>query len=953
MKERQMVILFRKFKDNLIYFFNSRILVFSILILVMGAILVTRLYNLQIIKGDEYLTNFNIKIKKEQVVPNTRGVIYDASGRILAYNELVYSVVIEDNGTYQNLEEKNGILNAQLLALFQIIEANGDHVISDFKISVDADGQYYYRSEGTELLRFLADIYGRIYIDDLKEEEKNITAPELVKYLCSEEVYAIDTENLSAAQVLKLITIRAGLSFNSYQKYITTTIAESISEKTKSTILENIEKYNGVSIKESTIRKYNYSPYMSHILGYVGSISTEELDVYKNIDEKYDESYIVGKSGIERYMERELQGVNGFTSFFVDNLGKVIEVAEETAPSSGNDVYLSVDADLQETVYNILEEHLAGILLSRLVRTSGYITRKITEADDIVISIDDVYIQLIKNNLIDTDRFLTDSASINEKQVYNTWKSKFDTVINSICQELNFNTSRPIIEYDEEYQDYQYEIINFIAGKGIIDEEALSSSYTPYKELEEGKVSLREYITSCIVDKYIDTNQIIDDHSYADASELYVYLTDYIRDNIVKDNTFKKLIYEYLILDKQITGSELCLILYDQNILNMDVNLYDSLSSGRISPYDFMYERIAGLEITPAQLALDPCSATVVLTDVNTGKVKALVSYPSYDNNKLTNHIDSDYYNQLINDESLPLYNRATQQKTAPGSTFKMISAVAGLEEGVITSDTMLEDLGVFTKVESNNKCWIFPLNHGYLNVTSAIRHSCNYYFYEVGYRLGLTGSTEDSFNDSFGISRITKYASQFGLDEVSGVEISESEPQIATRYPITAAIGQSNNNFTSSQLARYVSTIANGGNLYKLSLMDSVRTSEGEVIETFEPQLTRKLDFSSTSWSVIRNGMRNMAESSSVLSAMQVPVSGKTGTAQEVTNRADHALFVGYAPSNNPEVSISVRIPYGYVSSNAVEVARDVFNYYFKFVSKEELMTGRAITPGTEVIHD
>ncbi len=948
-----MVILFRKLKDNLIYFFNSRILVFALLMLVLCGILVARLYRLQIIHGDEYLSNFNIKIKKEQVIPNTRGQIYDCKGRVLAYNELVYSVVIEDNGTYEDLEEKNKILNSQLLELFQIIESNGDSVIRDFDVSIDENGQYVYMSDGNERLRFLADIFGRIYIDDLEEEERNMSANDLVAYLCGENVYDIDTAALSTDQILKLLSIRTGLSFNSYQKYITTTIAENISDATKAAILENEEKYTGVSIKESTIRKYNYSPYMSQILGYVGAISSEELNNYKGIDEKYDESYVVGKTGIERYMESDLQGTNGFTSFFVDNLGKVIEVDEETKPTAGNDVYLSVDADQQETIYHILEQHLAGILLSRLVRTSGYETRKITETDDLVISIDDVYIQLIKNNLINTGHFQAADASNNERQVYQTWKSKFDAVTGSICGELTAGTSKPVIEYNEEFQDYQYEILNHIVDKGVIKEDAATENYTPYQELSRGSISLREYISTCIADKLIDTDLILADNAYADAQELYTSLTDYIRKEMEHDRTYEKLLYEYLILDKQISGRELCLILYDQNILTMDISRYDGLASGKSSPFDFIYEKIANLELTPAQLALDPCSAAVVLTDVNTGKVRALVSYPSYDNNRLTNHIDSAYYNQLINDAALPLYNRATQQKTAPGSTFKMVSAVAGLEEGVITPDTMIEDLGEFTKVESNNKCWIYPLNHGYLNVTSAIRHSCNYFFYEVGYRLGLTGSDESSFNDSFGISRLDKYASQFGLDEVSGVEIAESEPQLATQYPITAAIGQSNHNYTSSQLARYVSTIANGGNLYQLSLIDSVKNTEGEVLKQIEPKLTRKLDFSSSSMSVIRTGMRNMAESSSVLSGMQVQVSGKTGTAQEVANRGDHALFVGYAPSEAPQVGISVRIPNGYVSSNAVEIARDVLNYYFNFTNKEEIMTGRAITPGTEVIHD
>lgn len=952
MNERQMGILFREIKDNLIAFSRSRIFVFAVLLLIMAGVLVVRLFNLQIINGEEYLDNFNLKIKKEQVISNTRGSIYDCNGNVLAYNEVVYSVVIEDSGTYEDLDKKNEVLNAQLIELFKIIESNGDSIVSDFKITIDENNQYSYMVTGTEKLRFLADVFGEPYIEDLTEEERNMSAEDLMNYFCAEDMYNISSE-MSSEEKIKLVTIRSGLSLNNYQKYITTTISENISDKTKAAILENIEKYEGVSIEESTIRKYNCSPYMSHIIGYVGNISETEQEEYSKVDEKYDYNYIVGKTGIEQYMETELQGTNGYRSFYVDNLGKVLETDEEILPKSGNDVYLSINSDYQETIYKILEEHLAGILLSKLVRTSAYETRKINDSNELVVSIDEVYVQFINNNLIDTDHFTENDASNTEKKVYELWENRYNSVIGKLCEELRNDTSKPVIEYDQEYQEYQYDIVNYLSEQGILDEEVIEQSYTPFSDFEAGSISLRDYLTSCIVDEHIIVSELLDNETYANAEEIYNYLTEYIESNIKYDNNFKKIIYEYLILDKVVTGRQLCIILYDQGVLEMNNTLYNRLHSGSISPYDFVYDRINNLELTPAMIALDPCSASVVLTDVDTGKVKAMVSYPSYDNNKLTNHIDSDYYNKLINDQSLPLYNRATQQKTAPGSTFKMISAIAGLEEGVITSETAILDEGVFTKVESNNKCWIYPENHDWVNVTSAIRHSCNFYFYEVGYRLGLTGNEEESFNDSYGVSRLTKYASQFGLDEVSGVEISESEPQIATKYPITAAIGQSNNNFTVSQLSRYVSAIASKGSVYELSLLDSIKTPEGNILQYFEPELTRSLEFENNSWSVIRQGMVDMAASSAVLSTMGVKVAGKTGTAQEATNRADHALFVGYAPYDNPDVSIAVRIPYGYYSSNAVEVARDVFNYYFKLSTKEELVTGKAITPGTEVIQD
>ena len=166
-------------------------------------------------------------------------------------------------------------------------------------------------------------------------------------------------------------------------------------------------------------------------------------------------------------------------------------------------------------------------------------------------------------------------------------------------------------------------------------------------------------------------------------------------------------------------------------------------------------------------------------------------------------------YSYLTNSAANPLYNYATQQRTAPGSTFKIVSSTAGLAEGVITTTSEITDLGQYTKVSNNPKCWIYPSNHGSINVSEAIRDSCNYFFYEVGWRLA---GGDGAYDDVTGIKKITEYASLFGLDETTGVEIEENSPHIATEYPVMAAIGQSDNNFTTVGLARYATAIASRG---------------------------------------------------------------------------------------------------------------------------------------------
>ena len=193
-----------------------------------------------------------------------------------------------------------------------------------------------------------------------------------------------------------------------------------------------------------------------------------------------------------------------------------------------------------------------------------------------------------------------------------------------------------------------------------------------------------------------------------------------------------------MIKANELKGKDICRILYEQNVIAFDEGQYQGLESGQIDPYSFLVGKISSLEITPAQLALEPCSGSAVVTDVNTGEVLACVSYPGYDNNRLANTMDSAYYNKLANDLSSPFYNTATQERTAPGSTYKMLTSVAALTEGIITPSDGVVCEGIFEKVFPNPKCWISPGAHGWLDVTGALQHSCNIFYYEMGYELSL-----------------------------------------------------------------------------------------------------------------------------------------------------------------------------------------------------------------------
>lgn len=942
--------MFDTIKGYITDLFKSRIVVLAIVFIAMAVVLLHRLFQLQIIDGEEYENTFDVRIKKESILPCTRGLIYDCNGELLAYNELVYSVAIEDNGDYDTLKEKNDTINPALMELFSIIESHGDSLVNDFEILLNASNEYEYTVDGKEKTRFLSNVYG-VSVDKLKKEQKYATAEDVMNYLCNSKHYNLSEEQYSRSDILKMVGIRFDMSLNNYQKYVTTTVASDVSAETVAIVMEHQADLPGVSIQEDTVRRYHeFSQCASHIIGYTGKVSEEQLRELQSVNEKYNENYIVGKAGIEEAMEEVLQGTQGKEVFYVDNLGKVIDVEERVESTVGNDVYLTIDINLQKTIYNILEQHLAGIISSKIVNESAYTTRKINDSDDVVISIDDVYFALVDNNVINIEHFSKEDASQIEKQVYGFFQQKLQEVTEQLREQLTGGQALPKKELSEQYQSYMDYLYQSLLDEGLLIKSKIESTNEQYQSWKTGESSLRDFLYYCISQNWVDVNRISSKSAYADADEIYQYMVGIAIENLVTDNDFHKRVYEYLILDHVLNGRELCLILYDQGVLQPDA-AKERLSAGTLGASSFIISKINALEITPAQLALDPCSASVVITDVQTGQVKALVTYPSYDNKKLANRIDASYYNQLLNDQSLPLFNRATQQKSAPGSTFKMLTSIAGLEEGVITVDDLIEDEGKFMKISNTPRCWYFPSKHGKLNVAQALEHSCNYFFYEVGYRLSMDENEE--YDEDIGIEKLTYYAEKMGLGEKSGVEIEESAPNISKKYPVMAAIGQAEHNFTTVQLSKYVTAVANGGTVYDLTLIDKTMTAEGDLIQRYEPKIYQETDFAQTTWNAVQSGMRLMAQSASTLNKMGVAVAGKTGTAQEDSSRPNHALFVGYAPYENPEISIAVKIPYGYNSSNATAVAKDVWNYYFELRSYEQVVDGQAVAPGAEVIHD
>lgn len=940
-------------KDFLKNAFTSRIRVVIVAMIFFASVLICRLFYLQIINGSEYQDHYNLKLEKTETIPATRGNIYDRNGNLLAYNELVYAVTIQDTGTYSSSKERSKSLNSEIAQIITKLEANGDSIDNNFPIVIDSAGTYQFLYSGNSLQRFRADVFGHNSIDDLDFNEKlgfdeaTATAEQIVNYLEGPKVYNISDE-FDDELKYKILVVRYSMGQNSYQKYISTVIASDISEKSVAYVEENVNELTGVAIEQKSLRRYTDSEYFAHIIGYTGQISTSEYKELSKVDDSIETTDVVGKSGIEQYMNDYLSGSKGYETLYVDSVGNTIAKGDSKTATSGNDVYLSIDYELQKATYILLEQEIAGILYSKISNIKEYNSSESRSASEVVVPIYDVYYSLIGNGIIDINAFSNSNATSTEKAVLSAYEKRQKQVLATLKSQLSSDNEVIYSDLPKEYQAYSTYIVTKLKSLGIFDSSAIDTSSDVQTAWTSESMAVNKYLIYAIEQNWIDITKYEIEAKYADTEELYNDLIDYILEYLSNDKAFKNLIYKYLLLDDGITGTQLCMILYDQGVLKEDEETYQMLASGRLSSYEFMLSKIKNLEITPGQLALDPCSGSSVIIDTKTGEVLAMVTYPGYDNNRLANSVDADYYAYLTNSAANPLYNYATQQRTAPGSTFKIVSSTAGLAENVITTDTQITDLGQYFKVSNHPKCWIYPSNHGSINVSEAIRDSCNYFFYEVGWRLA---GGDGAYDDIKGIEKIQKYASLYGLDETTGVEIEENSPHIATEYPVMAAIGQSDNNFTTVGLARYAAAIASRGTVYNLTLLDSVKDSEGNVLESFGPSVRNQMDvLEDYQWDAIHQGMRMVVESLSSYNNFSVPVAGKTGTAQQVKSRPNHALFIGFAPYDNPEVAIGTRIAYGYTSHNAAAVSKDILSYYFGVSSTEEILNGEASTVSDSV---
>ncbi len=737
---------------------KNRYNVIGLILIILMTALIFRLFQLQVVQYGYYSDlSENKRIRKIEVQA-PRGLFLDRYGREIAGNRPGYAVEIVKT---EIVDER---LNQVIQHLVEILRANDERIRNDFPIILDPPG-FNFKNKQEE-----------------KEWKKKYGVPQdydaIQTFAFLREQNSI-SRSISDDLALDVLGILHKIKEQGYRSYQPVEVAIDVSMKTVARIEENHLDLPGVNVEVKPIRYYPGGKLAAHMLGYLGSINPDELERLK--DKGYDRNDIIGKSGLEKVMEQELRGIDGGRQVEVDALGRFIRTLGEEYPTPGDNVYLTIDMELQATAERVLEETLVNI--------------------------------------------------------------------------------------------------------------------------QNGKM---------------------------------------------------------------------------------------------------------GEAFPNAQ------SGAVVAMDVNTGEVLAMASSPAYDPNMFSTGISLEDWKALNPQTSdpmapRPLYNNAIQATAPPGSTFKMVTAVAALEEGVITPETIINDLGVYTKVPgARPACWLWNSRgqtHGPENLVDAIKHSCNYFFYETGNRLGIekleeyagklglgkksgieipgesagivAGPTYKSsvwknvikrymqnmmgvqdeekikqiqdliFRDFSTWNEMTKVLKGYGIEETAHINKLIQYINAGRWLPgetLSAAIGQSYHVYTPLQMTSYIATVANGGTRYRPHLIKKIYDQDTGRYTVKEPEIVEEIGISNENLKAVREGMYEVTKPGGTASlafyGFPVEVAGKTGTAQN-PGYDSYGWFVGFAPYDDPQIAVVVLILQGGHGNYAAPVAKAIFEEYLK-VDRKGIDMGR-----------
>ena len=572
-----------------------------------------------------------------------------------------------------------------------------------------------------------------------------------------------------------------------------------------------------------------------------------------------------------------------------------------------------------------------------------------------------------------------------------TWKEKYDLDENATAEEAFYKFKEKYKIENESIEEVRkiicvryrittegysstksIEIASDIKQETVAELSEKSSNFAGINIVED---SIRTYTSGSLASHIIGYIGSINEDEYKELKDTYD------RDDVIGRTGIESLFEDYL---KGEDGEKQIDMAVDGTITAEYITEEAVAGSSIVLTIDSNLQRVAedALENTINKIAsggfgetIDTKAGSVVVMKVDTGEVLAMASYPDFEPEKFVGGISNSDWSSYRDNENKPLLNRAIQSSYAPGSIFKMVTAVAGLETGAITIQEKINDTGVYRYSNDYQPvCWLYTSyhrGHGYLNVTGAIKNSCNYYFYELGSRIG--------------IDTLSKYAKYFGLGQKTGIELpSESAGSLASRETkakimanatnesakqwtggetLSAAIGQSYNSFTPLQIAKYIATLVNGGEEVEPTIIKTIINADGteETKEEIEKYSNEKLGITNDDnenleinpeyLSAILEGMRSVTSETggtaySVFKNFNIEVGGKTGSAQ--AGNDVNAWFVGFAPFDDPEVVVVAMVEKGSHGSYTAEMARDILAEYFGINSQNVEETTSAV-PYTE----
>jgi len=926
----------RRLLDHFLDLCKNRIFVMLCGIIVLFAIIVVRLFSLQVIHGAEYEESITASVSKELPVTAPRGNIYDRYGRPLATNTVAYCVQVDGSVALEfSKEEQQELAKALTESLWEKGETNTD------SLPITKRAPYRFTFDGTAEEKETRETRWKNNIG-LEKKQRDMTAEECLQWLY--ETYEAPAD-FTEAQKRTYVSLCMSDDRNLMALTLAMKLTDFGEEITDELPLDKEAPYsfqfNGNKNRE---KSWKESMGMTGEEIYFDSLQTlDYLRDYFGLPEDLPNDLIRSTLGIRysMYLQRyqQFQTVNVAT----DISDKTLAYVEEN-----QDTFPCVIIDTVS-----LREYPQGKYFSHIL---GYI-RQMTEndyalyKDDVDADGNPIYSQ--------TDIVGQDGMEKLFERELNGTDGKVQIEVDNQGRRMSvISSTEPIpgkdlfLTLDSELQKVAYDALESELRKAVLNKLTTTG---------KNSVSTLELFQSMINVNHISAQDML----YAEEGT--VQHTVYLRLKQVhpgfdpEQEDAAEVAKEFLLdaLEKgNVTVRELTLMMIEQEHLPVTPQEKADIEAGA-SPLSLIIKKLGNGEMSPADTGLDPCTGSVFVTQVGTGEVLASVTYPSYDNNELVNTFNNSYYNDLLQDGNTPLVNRPLKQKKASGSTFKMITALAGLETGTITTDTLITDKGIFKDTGiPYARCWIYSNTggtHQSLNVSHALEVSCNYFFYELAYRMGnvTTGNGANS------ITTLNEYMAAFGLNNYTGLELDEYGPTMAspankeravktfnpdattsqTRWTdgdtIRTAIGQSINSYTPAQITKYISTLANGGTLYKLHMVDHVQNPDGTLHSEVEETVENVITFKEENLQAVYHGMWLVSNGEKgtlrgIFNDLPIDVAAKTGTAEEDKNRNSHTWFVCFAPYDDPQIAITVMIPFGENSGTpAPNVAKAIIKEY------------------------